>query len=322
MSDCYSPNIILLPCKEIEYRCRAIASAYIFTRYMKSNLFINWHPHELCSVNIQNILQNNFQSIDINSLDPKTYVHDTDVHPNILIKQTLNKNDSHVKYIIIHTGDDFKHPNMSCIEFIQKKHSFYLNDLKWNSSIYNSVNSFISINSLHSDRNHILGVSYTKDDDISLYELSKIVLSTINRYYSIYEIYPTILFYSREKPSNNAFRTIMNHLTKNKSNHELNIISYSNEHLQTTKDTITNNSIKVFEDIINMLLLSKTNYLIGSFQCCLSDQSSYFNFTPKQYTIQTTHKLVNNIDTNFDTTFVFSKPYLNVDIKKLIIFSP
>ena len=252
----FIPKIVLIPTQGFCNRLRAIASAYILAKFLKTELYVNWLKEECCNCSFEEIFVTTFKSIDINKILNHKYFFSPHTHTNNIMNTLHN-----YEYIVIQGGHEFKHPDMSICDFLNEKHLFY-KSLQFTSSIMNIVN--------HYDTTSCIGIHYrdfvSKYDSLDGRDCRKI--SPLDEFVKIilnlYKKNNKCVFFVSSNTSK-AFDTISKHIPSTNIKH-ITDIDYN-------RDT----SSGVIFAVANLLLLSKCKYVVGTSMSSYSDEACFFN---------------------------------------------
>jgi hypothetical protein len=255
-------HIVLIPTQGFCNRLRALASAYILSKYLNSKFYLIWKPEECCNIKYDDIFNNKFETIDINELNKYNYFFNPNIHTNVILS---DKNVYNNDYLVIQGGHEFKHENMSMFDFLEKKRNFY-KSLKFTNSINNIVNGYL-INpgtiGIHF-RDYIK--KYDEADGRIFNEESPIELFII-KMKNIMNKHPHYSFFV--STNSNEILDKLNNLFPNKITSMKNVSSERNDYTS------------MINAIANVVLLSKCQFIIGTYMSSFSDEACFFNMIPK-----------------------------------------
>lgn len=254
-------EIVLIPTQGFCNRLRAIACTYILSSFLKTRFYINWVPEECCNCKISDILETQFISIDINEIRDTKYIFNPRVHTENFLQSSELKN---LDYLIIQGGHEFKHPNMSEIEFLKQKQRFY-NSLEWVYEINDIVKSY--------NFSNVVGIHFR--DYIKQFDESD------GRDFS--KISPLEYFekYTTHLVSNSNYKFFIS------SNSDKAYLSLSKiipaDRIFILKDiNVSRNCPKgIIHAVANFLILSKCIFIIGTVFSSYSDEACFFNMIMK-----------------------------------------
>ena len=254
-------EIVLIPTQGFCNRLRAIACTYILSSFLRTRFYINWVPEDCCNCKISDIFKTKFDTIDLNEIRNKKYIFNPRVHTEHYLQSSELIN---LDYLIIQGGHEFKHPNMSEIEFLKLKHAFY-NSLEWVNEINEIVKSY--------NFSNIVGIhfrDYIKQfDESDGRDFSKI--SPIEDF----EKYVTRLL-------NNSDYKFFISSNSNKAFSKLSKIIPSDRLYILQDITISRNCPKgIIHAVANFLILSKCVFIIGTVFSSYSDEACFFNMIMK-----------------------------------------
>jgi hypothetical protein len=265
-----NPAIIIIPTQGLCNRLRAIASAHILSNHYGTNMYMIWTPEECCPCAFNDLFQNTFNSIDINTLKTKKYIFNPSVHTETLLRNT--ENIEALDYIVIQGGHEFKPITMSEETFILEKNLFYKTLICVN-EIDTYVSNFISKNfqAIHP----VIGVHYRdfipKYDQADGRDFSKEspLEVFIHRIKEIHKADASVHFYLSSN-SNQAFDIIKQNIPT--------AVFISETNNELTRDSKTG----IKHALQSLLILSKTKYILGTYMSSFSDEACFFQLIPKE----------------------------------------
>jgi hypothetical protein len=264
------PAIVIIPTQGLCNRLRAIASAHILSKHLETKMFMIWTPEECCPCEFTDLFKNHFNSIDINNMKTKKYIFNPNVHTETLLRNT--KNLEEMDYIIIQGGHEFKSNTMSEETFILEKTLFYKSLICVN-DIDDYVSNFTSkwFNTSHP----VVGVHYR--DFIPKYDQAD------GRDFS--KESPIDIFVNRIKEIHTADDSVHFYLSSNSKN-ALNIIKHNIPtavFISETDNELTRDSKTGIKHALrSLIILSKTQYILGTYMSSFSDEACFFKLIPKE----------------------------------------
>ena len=118
--------IVVIPSQGFANRLRMIASSYILAQYMKLEHYIIWKPYKDCNVHFNDVFDiHPFKTINEETISKSKYVYFGNVHTKSIMNKILNP--GNVDYIVLTGGHEFKHPAMNNDEFLHSKYKLYSN---------------------------------------------------------------------------------------------------------------------------------------------------------------------------------------------------
>lgn len=266
------PSIVIIPTQGLCNRLRAIASAYVLAKYLKTEMYMIWNPEECCNCEFNDLFTNNFPSIDLNIIKDKKYLFDPRIHTERILNDLASLELEDLDYIVIEGGHEFKSPNVSEKDFVLAKSNFY-NNLTCVDSIEQYVSNFIS-NQFNQD-SLIIGVhfrnfikKYDRADGRDFSRDSPIE-SFINRIKEINETNIKCQFYLSSN-SEDAIKMIKQS------------VPTANFIVETNSSLNRNSKIGIQHALQSLIIMSKTQYIIGTYMSSFSDEASFFQLIPKE----------------------------------------
>jgi hypothetical protein len=278
-----SKGLIVIPTQGFGNRIKIIASAHIYCRYINLPLYICWDSSEECSIPYSDIFSENntLQTITMEEIQASQYCYFGRVHTNSIfdkIDQVLQDKDHTYDYILIEGGHEFKLPAITRLQYLGKKRSFY-QSLEFVPNIQERIDTFISDNpELFSENAKRIGIHYrdikTPFDGLDV-ENNPIVDFVKNS--------PLDAFYSAIQSVRSCEHThfivisnsdeIYNHIVK----------QFPDRSIITTtpKSYHRNDKDGMLDAIVDFLILTKCNLIIGSYFSSFSDEASSFKLIPK-----------------------------------------
>ncbi|QOI90143.1 hypothetical protein QKU58_gp005 [Pyramimonas orientalis virus] len=250
------PAIVLIPSQGFCNRLRALASAHVLSKFLKTNYYVIWEREECCNCPIEDIFTNHFYSIGLEDVANSKYLYMPNTHTNNIMHLLYEYN-----YIIIKGGHEFKHPDMNESIFLQEKHKFY-NSLVFTPFIKSLQESLVTTD--------CIGIHYR--DFVPKYD----ALDGRN--------------FSQCSPLE-SFISIVKDIYKNNPHQRFFVSSNTSKAKDAISKIIPKTSMFILEDIdterntilgvkyacANLLLLSKCKYIVGTLMSSFSDEACFFN---------------------------------------------
>jgi len=251
------PILVSIPTQGLCNRLRAIASTHILASLLNTDYYVLWKPEECCNCELEDIFMSNFKTITLDVIKSKNYLFLPNTHTNEIFHLMKDYD-----YVVIQGGHEFKHPSMDVTTFIDLKHTFYSN-LQFTYEILTLSNCIST--------KDCIGIHYR--DFIPKYD------SADGRNFS-------------ELSSLEAFTTIILDCLKKNPNTNLYLSSntdkasyYFSQHIpQTSFITIQNENNGgrdskngIVNAVVDLLLLSKCRFIIGTNMSSFSDEACFFN---------------------------------------------
>lgn len=143
-------------------RLRALASGWIFAKYLNREFKFKWNPtKDIGFANFKNLFKNKeFEITDeeYNHLSKNASTYTSGIKTEVVLVTPISLDDSDV-VILKQTGGNYKHADMSIQEFNSLKSDFY-KSLQPIDTIQDRINSFIANNAL----NTFVGVHIRRTD--------------------------------------------------------------------------------------------------------------------------------------------------------------
>ena len=270
-------TIYVIPICGFGNRLRFLSTSYSICLKYNINMKILWRRTEECNIGYRDIFKE-IQKSNVEFVDnpPKEdYVYFGHIHLNKIIESVLQPNFKKYTNLIITGGHEHKLPLYSVNEFIDIKSNFY-NSIIWTDTIQERVDKLKLKHNL--DKYvaiHFRGLDL-KFDAPDLKHSSNINFDV-----------------------NSPIENFKSHIKKIKSG--IKILLFTN------KDITLENTIKISEktcnrnqkddmlsSIVEFILLTQSNLIIGSYFSSFSDEASFFNKIPKIIPYNLTEKLIVN----------------------------
>lgn len=275
-------QLVIKPTHGFANRLKFLASSYILAKQLNLELIIYWEATEECNIDFLDVFnENEFTTITKEEYDHKTTNHNfIKYNHNVHIKLKINEivqNIQNCSGFMIEGGHEFYQPNL-VKEYLHEKHLFY-NSLynKFNTSITNQIlqinhllpNEYIGIHYRYFipkyDKYDGNNVKFTTNSPIGkFYEVIKNI-QNIETKFNNYDKLPLIVFSNNNKIYQD-FKTTF----PNKS-----ILSISFNKNQIMEER--NNKENMIKSIIDLIILSKSKVIIGSYFSSFSDEACHFN---------------------------------------------
>jgi hypothetical protein len=267
-------GIVVIPTHGFCNRLRMIASTKIYCDLNKIPFFICWIPTTDCNINIRDfLLTDNIQLLDFDEITKSNTLYFGKVHTQSILDTIKNTIESKIKiynYLVIEGGHEFRDTSMSSLEFIYKKHIFY-NSLNFTKSIINKVDKILE----NIDLDNTIGIHYR--DIVPVHDSNDI---NKNKNLDFVKNSPIELFIEI------LLNTKCNNLiviSNSKDCYNMIKNNIKNKHIITTESENYDRNSKdgMISSIVDLLVLSKTKMIIGSYYSSFSDEAAFFNYIPK-----------------------------------------
>ena len=268
-------GLVVIPTQGFANRMKILASSKIYADDHNLELTVCWIPSQECNINLEDIfIANFFNTITLDALQNTKYCYFGRVHTNSLFDKldaAINDPLENFDYILLEGGHEFCELNR--LTFLSKKREFY-RSLQFKSEINDRVNEFF----YKIDNRPKIGIHYR---DI------------IKRFDQLDINNNDVVNFTENSPLE-SFKNTLNKLNFDNSNHFI-VVSNSDKadkYLSENFKDITfiktetskydrNNKEDMFNSVIDFLILSKCDMIIGSYFSSFSDEASFFNVIPK-----------------------------------------
>ena len=253
--------IVVIPTQGFANRLRMIASSYILAQYMKLDHYIIWKPYTDCNIDFDDIFEKHpFQLINEEIISKSKYVYfGNNIHSQNIMDKILNP--GNVNYIVLSGGHEFKHPAMNCDEFLKAKYKLY-NKIKFKTNDL----SFLP------DKYACIHIRTVKTEDKKDIEANKCC----------------------DFPNNSPIEEFLALTKKIEDDFPIYIISndiqvvntfihhFPNKQIYTSYTRVFNRDKNGIQSALNdFVILSKAEFIIGSYYSSFSDEACFVNLTPK-----------------------------------------
>lgn len=296
-------GIVVIVTQGFANRMRMINSCYSYSKILNVKLFVVWLKTEDCFIEYQDVFSenknNNFSQINLEDVKKESYLYFGRVHTqNYLDKIDLAYKDinKQFEYLILEGGHEFKHNSISRLEFIHGKKNFY-RSLKFNSNIENELKKNLD------KKDYFTSENQTKSSIKSNYKIA-IHYRDIDKYDDLDISNNKLVNFVKNSPIDNFCKFI--DLISDK--HKILLVSNSNKMYETLKEKYPNRDFKfimnlsnenrgtnngMIKSIVDFLLLSYSDLIIGNYFSSFSDEASFYNLAPKITPLSS--ELLNNI---------------------------
>lgn len=232
------------------------------------------------------------------------YVHMNEIlstlEEDLLVEENVNKTS-----LLIEGGHECKHPDVSMIEFLRQKQKFY-KSISWAAQIEKQLKTF-STDSFPKIAFHYRHVN--KETDEADVKANALINFSYNSPFVIFEemmnkmkhpfFFISNSFYHKKYVEDNCKRGVVVHIedSNNRSSQE-----------------------SMLKSVIEFVLLSRSEVIVGSYYSSFSDEPSYFNFAPKIMPISPCIAENRNSVEHFTKNYHSALKPINVD--KYIVLHP
>jgi len=267
-------GLVVIPTQGLCNRLRFLACSSVFCNINNIPLYIHWIPTKECNISIDDFLiTDKLNIVGINELINSKTIYYGRVHTNQIIdkiNKVLVSENLVADYIIIEGGHEYRYPEMPITDFLYKKHLFY-KSLRFTNQILDSVDDTIS----KIDIDNSIGIHYR--DVANVYDKNDIDVnknldftnnSPLEKYIDIIEKTDcnNIIVISNSK--------IFYDFIKNKFHNKKIISTHPKYYDRDSKEGM-------ICSVVDLLVLSKTNIILGSYYSSFSDEATFFNYIPK-----------------------------------------
>ena len=272
-----SKGIIVITTQGFGNRLRMLASAKIYADSLNLPLYICWGASEECNIELNDVIrENTFNMITFDDMQKTKYCYFGKVHTNQIldkIDQVINDTQNEYEYILLEGGHEFT--NMSRLLFLSYKQKFY-NSLVFVDNIKNKLDEFNKHNNITYSNKKYIGIHYR--DIISKYDEADIKNNEVVNFTKNSPFDKFIKIIESVKGDNTEFILVSNSTDiYNKLVERLPEKIFINSPSQSYDRNISND---MFESVVDFLILSRCDVIIGSYFSSFSDEASFFNFIP------------------------------------------
>lgn len=289
-------GLVVLPTQGFANRLKMIASSYIYASMIDIPLYICWDKVNECNIAYDQIFQciPNISTVLFEDVKKSNYCYFGRVHTNTIfrsIEAVIEDKDNEYEYILIEGGHEFKHDKLSRIEFISKKCSFY-NSIQFTEPILSKVDSYINSNFDFFSQKHKVVIHHR---------------NIIEEYDSLDVKHNSVVHFDNNSPIE-AFCKYIRMIklsecdkilivSNSSSSKELFSNQCPNISFITTPTTSyeRNETEDMIQSIVDFIILSKCDLILGSYFSSFSDEASFFRIIPKITPLD--KKLIDNIKT-------------------------
>ncbi len=282
--DNFKKGIVVIPTQGLGNRLRMLACTYALCRKLNLKMFINWEPAPECAILLHELLDNNANQSIYSIITPQIlnnnnqkYLFHGLVHAEQFINNLSNITENY-DYLVIMGGHEFKLKSMHMNELFYYKNEFY-QSIKYSEV----VNAELSNYDNYLNRNyigiHYRGIQHAFDS------------ADINNPKFISKPYNPVDF-----TINSPITEFLDIIRRLKSNLPLLIISNTPENIINliksefpNKEILNtfpskferNNSDAIISSFVDMILLSRSKLIIGTYYSSFSDEAALFSCVPK-----------------------------------------
>ena len=272
-------KIICVPICGFANRLKFLASVDGIAKKLKcKDVKVVWNKTMDCNISYADIFDKigNLEFISESDVPPKDqmlyygYIH----MDSIQIKLKEEKTDKNV--LLIEGGHESKHMDTSLVDFIKTKTKFY-NSIVWSKQLRTQLDNFGEIPTIGIHYRHV-----NKTYDSADVKANPLINFSINS--------PFLEFEEFIKKNKNRMFFVSNSLYHKKYIAE----KYSKKVtiVNDNEDNERNSTESMLNSVFEFLLLTKCEFIVGSYFSSFSDEATYFNMIPKLMPLLP--KIVNN----------------------------
>jgi len=272
-------KIICVPICGFANRLKFLASVDGIAKKLKcKDVKVVWNKTMDCNISYADIFDKigNLEFISESDVPPKDqmlyygYIH----MDSIQIKLKEEKTDKNV--LLIEGGHESKHMDTSLVDFIKTKTKFY-NSIVWSKQLRTQLDNFGEIPTIGIHYRHV-----NKTYDSADVKANPLINFSINS--------PFLEFEEFIKKNKNRMFFVSNSLYHKKYIAE----KYSKKVtiVNDNEDNERNSTESMLNSVFEFLLLTKCEFIVGSYFSSFSDEATYFNMIPKIMPLLP--KIVNN----------------------------
>lgn len=262
-------KILVIPTHGFGNRIKLLSSAQILANYLNIdiiNFHINWQLEETCNIDYNKIFTNDPNSLNLSQINKYKYHYNPNIHTNNILSNLDKLEEQNIELLILQGGHCFKHPKMTEDEYILKKNIVYKNFsfTKFIQQKVNHIDWSQNLIGIHA-RRYI--VKHDEPDNLNSNGLFEHFRCNMNIYYDMID---KILLKDKTKKF---------FISTNDDNIKNEIINKYNECIiyHQFDDFNRESENGVINSIIDILSLSKCEFIIGTYYSSFSDEACFFN---------------------------------------------
>ena len=269
----FSKGIVVKPTQGFGNRLRMMASTYILSKYLDVPFFIMWEIEPDCKIAYNDIFNNKcFQTVTMTELVNYKYLYHGLIHTDMFVNNL--KNADKMDYLVITGGHEFKLQDMALVDFLYYKKEFY------QSLLFNTrINTLLQYNIDLLPENYIgihirslcaeydsMDMNISKKNEYNPVDFNN--NSPIDSYYKYIDLLDVdiaVLVITNNPSIIDNFRR-----------------RYPHRYIYTTNPISYDRDVGgTISSIVDMLILSRSKLIIGTYFSSFSDVASSFNLIPK-----------------------------------------
>jgi len=273
-------GIIIIPTHGFGNRLKMLASSVIYSKECDLSLFVCWQSTPDCNIPLSDIFakENNINEISFDEVQKSKYCYFGQVHTNTLfdkITEVLDDVENTYEYILLEGGHEYKPANIPRLKYLQLKKNFY-KSLLFTDDINSKLKAFRKKNNLDRTSKYIaihyrdIDATHNTSDDQEDPIVNFVKNSPIEKFFEIVDkikiLHPIVVVSNTSE--------FYGHLKS----------KYSNKFNLCTTGVSRNNRDNrddMIDSIVDFILLSQSELIIGSYFSSFSDEASFFKTIPK-----------------------------------------
>jgi hypothetical protein len=260
-------RIIVIPICGFANRLKFLASVDSIAKKLKvKNVNVLWKTTADCNISAVSIFKSMGTMTFIEDLPPREgllyYGH---IHLNDIM--TRLKHEPNIKStLVLEGGHEHKHTSFSDTEFLKYKMAFF-KSIVWSDLIMNRLDEFRDIPSVGIHYRHT--VKITDDADINA---NPLINFAVNSPFSEFEKIIKRCKVNSFFISNSLYHK--KYINENYNIQKVRVLNLADNNDRSKDDSMINS-------VVEFVLLSRCDVIIGSYYSSFSDEASYFNLAPK-----------------------------------------
>lgn len=293
-------EIIAVPLCGFANRLKFLASISGIAKKLRvKNIKVIWRPTMDCNISHEKVFKNirSMKFIDDSELPDKSkimyygYIHMNEILATLSEDLEVDKNKSKTT-LLIEGGHECKHPGVGTADFLKHKQKFY-NSISWANAVEKAVKQISNEEDFPK-----IGVHYrhvNNENDEADVKANPLVNFSYNSPFNIFEDKMRMFKHPFFFLSNSFYhkRYVSDNIPKGKVIHHVECNDRSSEE-------------SMFHSIVEFVLLSRCDVIVGSYFSSFSDEASYFKYSMKLI------PMAPNIIKNQNNINVFVKNYHSV----------
>ena len=304
-------TIIAVPNLGFANRLKFMASVDTLSRKLKSKrILVLWETGAECRIPHEVIFEkiNNFEFIDVLP-ERDEYITFGHIHLEN-VSQKLKEEKSDRTTLVVMGGHEYKHPSDSHLEHIKQKCKFY-NSIIWSDAVKQQLKTYVETPTIGIHYRHSI-----KTHDEADIASNPLINFAVNSPFSEFEKFIKKCKHKCFFISNSQYHK--NYINENFSK-KVKVINLDENNDRASEDSM-------FLSIIEFILLTKSDMIVGSYYSSFSDEASYFNIIPKIMPMnpfvfekkETIDNFTERYHTSVKPTYIDQYFVLNSNIKSIV----